>query len=337
MKKIFTTLTCFSLIIAGSAQNVGIGTSSPNASAALHISAGNKGVLFPQVSLLNTIDNTTVPAPAQNLIVFNTNPLITGGKGLFYNSGTALSTNWAKVGDLKLPYSSGTSELGYAFNIQNYHASTSSIGIEGFCQNGYGIYGASAAGTGVFATSTSGNALEVSGKVKIAGTGQTPANGKVLTSDANGNASWQGAVAFLAAGVFSQTINDGTFTKVLFASEIYDLGGNYNTSTKTFIAPVNGIYHFDIQTNWQTLTDDMLSSLDLLIKRNGVLSTVTKQMLEISANGNYGNNISLDCQLAAGDELWPVIFQNSGYSQKLADLSPDQIGNRFGGRLVVKL
>ncbi|GAB4201730.1 MAG: hypothetical protein Fur0023_06610 [Bacteroidia bacterium] len=41
--------------------NVGIGTTSPNNSALLHVSATNKGVMFPKVALTGATDNITVP------------------------------------------------------------------------------------------------------------------------------------------------------------------------------------------------------------------------------------------------------------------------------------
>lgn len=51
---------------------IGIGTSSPDGSAALDIEANNKGLLIPRVSLTSTIDQTTVATPANGLIVYNT-------------------------------------------------------------------------------------------------------------------------------------------------------------------------------------------------------------------------------------------------------------------------
>lgn len=73
----------FSLIIfiyytTLSAQNVGIGTSTPDASAALDVNVnalpanGKKGILLPRVSLLNNTDATTIDTPANGLIVYNT-------------------------------------------------------------------------------------------------------------------------------------------------------------------------------------------------------------------------------------------------------------------------
>ncbi len=77
MKKIaFTSfISIFSFFSAQ--DNVGIGTTTPNSSAALDIDVsslptnGKKGVLLPKVSLLNNTDVVTIPNPARGLMVYN--------------------------------------------------------------------------------------------------------------------------------------------------------------------------------------------------------------------------------------------------------------------------
>lgn len=51
----------------------GIGTTAPNASAKLDVTATNKGFLPPRVSLTSTTDVATIASPATGLIVYNTN------------------------------------------------------------------------------------------------------------------------------------------------------------------------------------------------------------------------------------------------------------------------
>lgn len=51
---------------------VGIGTTSPDASAILDINSTNKGVLAPRIALTSTTDTTTIPSPATGLLVYNT-------------------------------------------------------------------------------------------------------------------------------------------------------------------------------------------------------------------------------------------------------------------------
>ncbi|MCT4665065.1 MAG: hypothetical protein N4A45_07520 [Flavobacteriales bacterium] len=66
-----------SLVVHGQNSNVGIGTSSPNAAAALDISSSNKGILIPRVSLNGNNDITTISNPQIGLMVYNTNNVTT--------------------------------------------------------------------------------------------------------------------------------------------------------------------------------------------------------------------------------------------------------------------
>ncbi|MCY7293548.1 MAG: hypothetical protein LH615_15330 [Ferruginibacter sp.] len=98
----FFTLCLFSYY--ANAQNVGINATgaAPNSSAILDVSATNKGLLLPRVSLTNATDATTIASPATALIVYNTNAANTGGltgTGLYINKGTAALPDWKKIQD----------------------------------------------------------------------------------------------------------------------------------------------------------------------------------------------------------------------------------------------
>ncbi len=72
MKKVLVSF-CLLLFTAFSfAQNAGIGTNTPNASAALDITATNKGLLPPRVALAGINDISTIATPATGLLVYNT-------------------------------------------------------------------------------------------------------------------------------------------------------------------------------------------------------------------------------------------------------------------------
>src|SRR4029079_12864748 len=70
-------------------QSVGIGTAAPNASAALDITATNKGLLIPRMNLnsINAIIN-----PAKGLFVYDS-----VANQLMVNIGSDLAPNWQKV------------------------------------------------------------------------------------------------------------------------------------------------------------------------------------------------------------------------------------------------
>jgi trimeric autotransporter adhesin len=93
MKKNVITLLALFVFTITQAQNVGIGTTSPNASAQLEVRATNKGLLIPRVNLTSTTDVTTIASPVISLLVFNTNTAITGGSGFYAWGGTA----WIKL------------------------------------------------------------------------------------------------------------------------------------------------------------------------------------------------------------------------------------------------
>lgn len=95
---------------------VGIGTSTPATSSILDVNVNNlpangkKGLLIPQVTLNNTTDITTIPSPANGLLVFNTADAGTSPsnviKDTFYKFNLA-KNKWSKVydedTDIKVP------------------------------------------------------------------------------------------------------------------------------------------------------------------------------------------------------------------------------------------
>lgn len=64
--KLFLLLTFFSVEL--SAQSVGIGTTTPNTSAALHINSTTKGLLIPRMS---TTERNAITTPAEGLLIYN--------------------------------------------------------------------------------------------------------------------------------------------------------------------------------------------------------------------------------------------------------------------------
>jgi hypothetical protein len=88
MRKIFLFSIAIGVVILGhlrSQNNVGIGTTTPHASALLDLTATDKGLLIPRVALVAANNGTTpVNGPATGLLVYNTG---TGGltpAGFYY-------------------------------------------------------------------------------------------------------------------------------------------------------------------------------------------------------------------------------------------------------------
>ena len=82
--------------IVSTAGNVGIGTTSPDSSAALEIKRTNKGFLPPRVTLTSRTDGTTITSPSTALLVYHIGSS-TMESGIYYNAGTATSPNWHRA------------------------------------------------------------------------------------------------------------------------------------------------------------------------------------------------------------------------------------------------
>jgi hypothetical protein len=129
MKKLLITLLLPLLIQA----QVGINTTTPDASSMLDINATDKGLLIPRVSIPDLNAATPITAPATSLIVYNTNG--TTGTGFYYWDGTKWTpftgtNHWTKVGnDI---YNNNTANVGVGtitpttkFHIENIGAPSS--------------------------------------------------------------------------------------------------------------------------------------------------------------------------------------------------------------------
>ena len=103
MKKILFSLVLLPMAVY---SQVGIGTTTPDASAMLEIDAPDKGVLIPRVAIANLNTAAPVTAPIESLLVYNTT--LATGLGFHYWDGakwtpisaTALAdTDWTLVGN----------------------------------------------------------------------------------------------------------------------------------------------------------------------------------------------------------------------------------------------
>lgn len=271
-------------------QNVGIGTTTPDASAVLHLNSNNKGLLIPRMA---TADRLLITSPADGLMVYDTDI-----KNFWYYDGTALV--WKELNSIggALPLGFVTNTLrhnGTSWVADNYLTNDGSrigIGItspsEGlhidssikignsqwfsaansrFIKIGDGnfitigedslddrlhfkardyVFGKSSAGytgnvgIGVIGTPTA--KLHVNGTVRI--TDGNQAAGRVLTSDASGNAAWQDAPCMEHRIVYSTPISGATFTVPagitrLFI-EIWSGGGNGSAYSASAAFQVNG-------------------------------------------------------------------------------------------------
>ncbi|WP_426482145.1 hypothetical protein [Chryseobacterium sp. R2ACT005] len=101
MKKIMITGILSVLSSINIFGQVGINTTQPHASAALDVTADNKGFLPPRIALKGVTDSTTIKDPAVGLLIYNT--AVAGNStnavvpGYYYRSGD----NWTLIGDTR--------------------------------------------------------------------------------------------------------------------------------------------------------------------------------------------------------------------------------------------
>jgi hypothetical protein len=164
--------------------------------------------------------------------------------------------------------------------------------------------------------------LDVNGKVKIGG--GTPGKGKVLQSDSTGLATWEDVanpkVGFSAKFGATYTFATGVTTRLSYTTEDFDDGNNFNDSM--FVAPSDGVYHFDIACNWDIFT--VSTGLNAVFVRiNG--TTFIESIMPNSDVVYQSNKLSITTKLKKGDEIKVYAFQNSGATQTLVFTSDNRI------------
>jgi hypothetical protein len=349
MKKNFY-FVCLLAICAGvKAQNVGIGTITPtskltvvNAGVGIEHNDGTislKSVVGGGIAVWGTYsnhplhlmsNNTTgqlVIMPAGLIGIGNSNPTLAGlvadkkvgaVNAMFggNTTGVALESNWPGVGFNS--YWNGNRKYmadGFGgvigFNPTNGYftlASTVVSGTANAAATTTDILTATNTGNVGIGTSTPAAKLEVNGTFKL--TDGTQGTGMVLTSDANGNASWK-AEAFSGTERFQFSFSQsGTGTPTGITA--YNLGTvTYSLSNTMLTVSVTkaGLYHFDLNANlvmFETPTDpetlllaEVYNSLDRLIGTS--YAPYIKTGVANVFNASYDK--SIDVYLSAGGSL----------------------------------
>ncbi|MCU0389333.1 MAG: hypothetical protein MUE71_12070, partial [Chitinophagaceae bacterium] len=151
MKNLIFSMLFMLMGIDNFAQNIGIGTNSPHASALLDVSSTNRGLLAPRMT---TAQRMAIAGPAKGLLVYDTDE-----NTLYHYNGSV----WAQVGGsggaFTLPYSNSLASASALFSLTNTGqgkgitaASTASFtaAIEGsgLGTGGYGVVGNSSSVSG---------------------------------------------------------------------------------------------------------------------------------------------------------------------------------------------
>lgn len=94
MKKYLVTVALCSVSFGFS--QIGIGTSTPDASSALHLESSNQGLLIPRNTLASTDDAITIPNPAIGLFLYHLGNSAMAS-GMYINKGTTTSPIWNRT------------------------------------------------------------------------------------------------------------------------------------------------------------------------------------------------------------------------------------------------
>ena len=317
----------------------------------------------------------------EQLLIFQTNPANSQSAVTINNSGTGTGITINNIGGGMGMQTSSSSNNGiqgittavsksgvrgeagngsngvYGFNNGNGAGvrgeTNTGSGVIGYSTSGVGINASSISGTGIYTNSISGKALEVSGNIKIAGGNTNPGTGKVLTSDASGNATWQSLpsapkVAFKVSDVvtLSGTTNilTAAYSRIQYKTVEYDLtnsfqiyAGSEEGTAGTFTVPVGGIYHFDAAFNllFATQFDYRELNIELRVYRNGTTSVLARSGSYINDVDNTLATLSTDVRLYPGDIVW--ITGNQWNLLSIPSPLVAGIENYFNGHLVFPL
>lgn len=152
-----------------------------------------------------------------------------------------------------------------------------------------GAYGPNNGKVGINITGSPTAYLEVNGNVKI--TDGSQGEYKVLTSTADGTASWQkpagrdmGFHTRLQSAV--QSVPTATDYLINFDSETFDDGFMYNSASGIFTASDSGVYQFNVKIEWQ-LESSTSGVFSVFLEVNGTKREEIREFV----NGTAGNDI----------------------------------------------
>lgn len=175
-------------------------------------------------------------------------------------------------------------------------------------------------------SSTAGNKVSINkttGKLTIADGSQGAA--KILTSDANGTATWQSPAAQNSPVVLSvrkttvQSLPKEVYTQLLFDTKVFDKGTNFDLSNSRFTAPSNGYYIISIVTSNvdNAVPAGTLYGQNVILYKNGIayrVGTVNK------INGGEGqvSDFTAIVSANAGDYFTIYVYSHAAPSQMTA-------------------
>ncbi len=126
----------------------------------------------------------------------------------------------------------------------------------------------------------------------------------------------------------------GSYYTFLFNNESFDKGSDFDTSTYTFTAPVDGVYHFDVSV-LLTPVDTASTQISIILTTSGGSYNFERYpSIELSADGKMMIAFSIDVRLSSGDSAYVRYYQTGGAQQ--VGVYPGSTSTWFSGHLVYK-
>lgn len=180
-----------------------------------------------------------------------------------------------------------------------YGFAENAVGVYGFTQNGTAVVGNSAGTNGngaYFKGNGTGKALITSGSLQMVNIGEGA--GKVLTSDATGNATWQNGtpkIHFSSTGGSSQATPNGILTVINSWTGLDESGGaNYNAATGDYTIPVTGYYAVKAQMSF--VSSNTLAGPQAAVRIQVDASTVKTAYSNNSIVGEFYSDASVNIE-----------------------------------------
>lgn len=284
--------------LSGNQTTTGFSNAAFGYNSLLSNSIGNQNAAFGANTLANSSgnDNTAIGFNAGSSITTGINNTFIGSNA---NSSVNNLINATAIGSNAIVSSSNSLVLGNGANV----------------------------GIGVSSPSAK---LDVAGTFKLAD--GTQGAGRILTSDAAGNASWQSLqIAFEAqprnAG---QSFLNNVLNSLVMDSIVFNDGSGYNASTNIFTAPIDGVYSFQAQLTVSNTNTGAESHFILELLKNG--TSIRESNVIPDRDNSVSVNISITTNLVAGDE---INLQSSLVSSNIITIStPNVESTWFSGHLV---
>lgn len=257
------------------------------------------------------------------------------------NSAPALSGINKSVGDFGVGIEGGANSNtngNVSAGVSGYLSGTGTAGagVLGQAQNAYGVYGSTANGYGIrgvssgtgtagsFQASGTGKAIVAYGALRFFGNNE--ADGKVLTSDATGNATWQDGgtplIQISSLGGSNQSIPTYNTAIINTWTNLEETGGaNYNATTGEYTIPVSGFYAVTAQVGFVGVPSSNAGA-EVFIRKNGgnlkfgIVAIVPAPYFPVA-------HVSMEMHLVAGDKI--AIAVDHTYGSALV-LQPNMSG-----------